>query len=234
MRSTALVLALALWGCAEKPCDASTCGGCCLASGRCVEVPHSGACGLGGATCSACQGEQLCVDGVCRPTGSGGGLGGGGAGGGLGLETWQQEILTAHNQVRANATPTPSPPLPPLTWNAQAQAFAQAWVDGCDFRHNPSASNTWGENLYASSGISTPAQVVSDWAAEAADYSYATNTCAPGKACGHYTQLVWRTTTSVGCARKACTVNSPFGSGPWWFWVCDYATPGNVLGQKPY
>ncbi|MEM6522020.1 MAG: CAP domain-containing protein, partial [Cyanobacteria bacterium P01_C01_bin.70] len=47
--------------------------------------------------------------------------------------------------------------------------------------------------------------VVAAWVAEKADYDYASNSCASGKVCGHYTQIVWRETTAVGCgvARNA-------------------------------
>jgi uncharacterized protein YkwD len=173
-----------------------------------------------------------CAQTPCDATTCASGVGGGTGTGGL--EPWQDELLTAHNRVRNAAMPAPSPAIPALTWNAQAQAFAQAWADQCQWRHNPAASPTWGENLFASSGATTPTQVVSVWAAEASDYDYATNTCAPGKSCGHYTQLVWRATTSVGCATRTCTVNSPFGGGDWHLWVCNYAPPGNVAGQKPY
>jgi hypothetical protein len=186
------------------------------------------------ASCSGqpCDGASCGTDGGAGG-GSGGG-GGGGGGGGTALEPWQEELLAEHNHVRATAMPAPSPALPALTWNAQAQALAQSWVDQCTWDHNPATGNTWGENIYAATGSSTPTQIVDDWAAESADYTYATNTCAAGKACGHYTQIVWRTTTSVGCASKRCTVNSPFGSGDWTFWVCDYAPPGNIVGRKPY
>jgi hypothetical protein len=78
-------------------------------------------------------------------------------------------------------------------------------------------------------------EVVQAWASEAADYDYASNSCAPGKVCGHYTQLVWRNSTLVGCAYARCTQNSPFDGVPTWdFWVCDYSPPGNWIGQRPY
>ncbi|MFL5445126.1 MAG: CAP domain-containing protein, partial [Myxococcales bacterium] len=96
-----------------------------------------------------------------------------------------------------------------------------------------------GENIAASApaGRWAPADVVAAWASEAADYDYAANTCAEGKQCGHYTQLVWRATTRAGCAHKLCTVNWPFAPAPpgsWDFWVCDYEPPGNFVGQRPY
>lgn len=33
---------------------------------------------------------------------------------------------------------------------------------------------------------------------------YATSSCKPGKMCGHYTQMVWKTSTKVGCAYAVC------------------------------
>lgn len=141
------------------------------------------------------------------------------------------QMLDAHNRVRANATPAPTPPLPPLTWSSAAAAVATSWANNCQWMHNTGAG--YGENLAASSGSGdSPARVVNDWASEAADYDYASNSCSG--VCGHYTQLVWRATTSVGCATVTCNTGSPFGSGSWTFTVCDYAPPGNWVGQRPY
>ncbi|WP_375768714.1 CAP domain-containing protein [Archangium gephyra] len=147
------------------------------------------------------------------------------------------EMVAAHNAARTKAKPTPSPALPPLTWSPEAAKVAQAYVKQCQFEHNKNRGK-FGENLAAAAppGSKTNAQVVEDWASEAADYSYATNKCAPGKVCGHYTQVVWRNTTQVGCATAICTKNSPFGSQfpTWQLWVCNYTPPGNYVGQKPY
>jgi hypothetical protein len=137
--------------------------------------------------------------------------------------------------VRASATPTPNPPLALLTWNASAEGVATAWAATCQFAHNPGRGNL-GENIYAASYTTSAQGVVQNWANEAGNYDYASNTCATGKVCGHYTQLVWRTTTSVGCAAKVCNDNSPFGSQypNWYLVVCDYSPPGNYAGQRPY
>lgn len=144
-------------------------------------------------------------------------------------------MLQAHNAVRANAMPVPSPALPPLTWNTSAQATATSWANGCTFAHNPNRGML-GENIYASAGATTNTASVQSWASEAQDYTLATNTCRAGQVCGHYTQLVWRSTTSVGCARRTCTTNSPFGASfpTWNLVVCNYAPPGNWNGQRPY
>jgi len=151
-------------------------------------------------------------------------------------DAFARDMLDAHNQARATARPTPSPPLPRLQWSAEATKTAEAWAARCTFEHNPDRG-PFGENLAAATPDAwTTAEVVKDWASEAAHYDPARNTCAAGKVCGHYTQLVWRNTTRVGCARRTCTKNSPFGKGfpTWEFWVCNYAPPGNVVGQRPY
>jgi len=148
-----------------------------------------------------------------------------------------REMLTAHNEVRAKAKPKPRTPLLPLTWSDAMAAKAQAWANQCQYKHNPGLG-PYGENIAAAAppGSTTNPGVVQSWAAEVADYSYAKNSCAPGKVCGHYTQLVWADTKQVGCAKVLCTKNSPFGANApeWEFWVCDYAPPGNYVGEKPY
>ena len=170
--------------------------------------------------------------GACDLTGED--TGDGGSDGGDPPGAAGEAYLTAHNAVRTQATPTPSPALEPLTWFAQAEQVAQVWANNCRFEHNPGRGNL-GENLYASSSESTPAKVVQAWAAEAPSYDYAGNRCASGAVCGHYTQLVWRATKQVGCASARCTRNSPLpGFSTWYLYVCDYAPPGNFVGQRPY
>lgn len=148
-----------------------------------------------------------------------------------------QVWLDAQNAVRRNASPTPSPPLPALTWSTSAADVAQAWANGCTYQHNAGRGDR-GENIAASAPQGTwgAADAVAAWASEAKDYDLASNTCASGKECGHYTQLVWRDTVRVGCAHRACSTGSPFGAqNPNWdFWVCDYEPPGNWVGQRPY
>jgi pathogenesis-related protein 1 len=141
--------------------------------------------------------------------------------------------LCAHDAVRASAQPPPSPPLPPLAWDATVASVASGWAAGCVFGHNTGAG--YGENIAATGqAVVTPTDIVSLWSAEAPSYDYATNTCDAGQVCGHYTQLVWRASTSLGCALQMCTTGSPFGGGNWWFAVCDYSPPGNIIGQRPY
>lgn len=133
-------------------------------------------------------------------------------------------MIAAHNAVRQQVG------VQPLRWSTEAAQVAQAWADtlkmrGCPLEHNPNRG-FYGENAAWGGGMSlTPQSVVGMWAAEGQNYRYSTNTCT-GNTCGHYTQVVWGTTTEVGCGKASC--------GNAEVWICNYAPPGNYMGQKPY
>jgi|CXWL01.1.fsa_nt_gi uncharacterized protein YkwD len=138
-------------------------------------------------------------------------------------------IVESHNAVRREARPKPSPPLPPLELSPGLVDDAQAWAERCSFRHSETAG---GENLYAGTSEPSAREVVGAWATEAAAYDYASNGCSG--LCGHYTQMVWRDTTRVGCAAHRCTTGSPFDARTWWLVVCRYEPAGNIVGERPY
>ncbi|HVF34381.1 MAG TPA: CAP domain-containing protein [Candidatus Saccharimonadia bacterium] len=147
-------------------------------------------------------------------------------------------MVAAHNAVRASVLT--ATPLPALAWSDSLAATAQAWANQCVdvdsfsgiIDHNPNRSSGYpwyvGENIYASTATPTAAQAVASWASEVADYNYATNTCTPNRVCGHYTQLVWRSTLLVGCARSDCPSLTYRHSI-----VCNYG-PGGNTGGRPY
>ncbi|HSX61222.1 MAG TPA: CAP domain-containing protein [Tahibacter sp.] len=146
-------------------------------------------------------------------------------------------LLTRHNCARRSVTPAASPRLNLLSWDTTIAASAQAYANNCQYVHN--AATPYGENLYAgavSPGFPTnvEAAAATDWANEHASYNYAANSCSG--ICGHYTQMVWRSTTRVGCGIRQCTVNSPFPPPftNWTLVVCNYDPAGNVIGQRPY
>lgn len=149
------------------------------------------------------------------------------------------ELLQAHNRWRARVR------VPPLAWSNELAQSAGRWaatlarngVNGqCDFTH--SDTRDVGENLYWLSPIRwnsgktvvqefNPAQVVEAWGRESDDYQFESNTCRPGKTCGHYTQLVWKDTREVGCALRVCSAKDQV-------WVCQYRPAGNFVGEWPY
>lgn len=148
----------------------------------------------------------------------------------------QAEILSAHNFWRSQVN------IPGLAWSPSLSGSAQAYADtlktrqACKPAHHQ--NQELGENLFWASpttysdGYSeiqaiTSTQVVNDWGGEKADYDESTNNCSIGKACGHYTQIVWRNTAEVGCGMAVCPDNSQI-------WVCHYQPAGNFIGKHPY
>jgi hypothetical protein len=143
-------------------------------------------------------------------------------------------MLDAHNQVRAGASPSPSPALPSMTWAGDLAAAAQRYAARCDFSHDPDRGPV-GENLSVNAppGWRMGENVVIGWAEEAADYDYATDTCAA--VCGHYTQIVWRDSVELGCGVATCNGGiDGFTGDAGEIWVCRYRAPGNFGGRRPY
>lgn len=146
-------------------------------------------------------------------------------------------ITLYHNQVRAMVQTSPA--LPPMQWDPDLAAYAAAWAamckDGGDsvqglMDHDPNRTNVAGyayigENIFGSGGSASAKQAVDSWASEAANFTYP-NTC--NGICGHYTQIVWRTSVNLGCALQNCP-NLTYGSTI----VCDYG-PGGNSGGAPY
>jgi pathogenesis-related protein 1 len=154
------------------------------------------------------------------------------------LDTAQQnEMVAAHNQFRRAVG------APDVRWSDSVAARAQAWAEtlkskGCKMEHSRNRQGKLGENLYWASPVTwstgktevqeiSPATVVDWWANESKNYDYSTNACAAGKVCGHYTQVVWKSTTEIGCGKAVCNDKSQV-------WVCNYQPAGNIVGKKPY
>ena len=144
-------------------------------------------------------------------------------------------MTAAHNAARAAVVPAANPSLPPMAWSSAIAANAQAWTNNCVFADTTGPNGDYGSNAFSGTGTYTPANVVDSWVSEDAHYDYATNTCASGDECGHYTQVVWRSSVQLGCGFTSCTKNNPFGgSGAWQLWVCNYLPAGNYVGESPY
>jgi hypothetical protein len=155
----------------------------------------------------------------------------------------RSDLVVMHNTVREDAAPVPIPLLQAILWSGTLETSAQTYTNGCIYQHSPGAlGGLYGENLYASTSTEipvprpTPAAVVSSWAAETAQYNYSANTCSG--VCGHYTQIVGRTATQVGCGVALCSpATTPFTSPPfnttnWYLYVCQYQT--GQSGGRPY
>ncbi|KAH6767039.1 pathogenesis-related protein-1-like protein [Perilla frutescens var. hirtella] len=132
-----------------------------------------------------------------------------------------QDFLDAHNRARAEVG------VQPLVWNdtvaKYALQYAQKHYGDCEMEHS---MGPYGENLAEGLGRLSAVDAVGMWVSEKSCYDYNSNSCVGGE-CLHYTQVVWRDSTHLGCARLQCR-------NDWLFVICNYDPPGNYIGQRPY
>jgi len=129
-------------------------------------------------------------------------------------------FLTAHNDVRASYN------VQPLTWSQDLASKAQEWANGCKLKNTDGSlsSEPYGENIAAGVGQfsigALLALFTADYASFHANHSYT-----------HFTQVVWKSTTQLGCAVTQCDGIFEPSYGKAAYYVCLYDPPGNVMGQ---
>jgi pathogenesis-related protein 1 len=139
------------------------------------------------------------------------------------LPAFARELLAAHNVVRQKTG------LPPLKWSNELAARAEEWAKRLAATGASRMQGIPGQNIgyTAPPGGVKGADVVAAWAAEATNYDHEKNACIdPKLRCNHYTQIVWRNSSHLGCGTARDAQRD--------IWVCDYDPPGNDIGEKPY
>eukprot|EP00927_Polykrikos_kofoidii_P062551 TRINITY_DN57362_c0_g1_i1.p1 TRINITY_DN57362_c0_g1~~TRINITY_DN57362_c0_g1_i1.p1 ORF type:complete len:293 (-),score=28.70 TRINITY_DN57362_c0_g1_i1:80-958(-) len=154
----------------------------------------------------------------------------------------------AHNVVRTRVG------LTALRWSADLERLAADRVRhlaerGCYIKHSKT-EDRWqksgfayvGENLYKVINMEpSGVDIVDAWYAEIADYQYGLfggsctkSRCAgrssPPCTLGHFTQVMWESTTNLGCARAEC----PGEARETFVVVCNYGPGGNIVGSAPF
>jgi len=105
-------------------------------------------------------------------------------------------------------------------WNETTASFAEKYLadnHDCEFEHS---GGPYGENIAL--GCTEVTGCVDLWGNERQLYDY--NDPKFTKETGHFTQLVWKNSSSVGCGRRLCGEKG-------WFLACEYWPRGNVLGR---
>ncbi|KAL5476104.1 hypothetical protein EMCRGX_G026010 [Ephydatia muelleri] len=153
--------------------------------------------------------------------------------------TQKMQLLNTHNAVRRSVQP-PATDIKTMKWSRELENTAQNYANQCIWGHNSnrqtSPFSSVGENLYTSTGdIQDYGSVVRSWYDEAKYYHYDSNTCDNSKVCGHYTQVVWANSDSLGCGVTRCANLRDLPSFKnALIVVCNYGPSGNFIGEKPY
>lgn len=151
--------------------------------------------------------------------------------------------LQAHNDTRKTVG------LEPLKWNCALAEFAQKWANTDTGNHSteqqrqnivPTGGGA-GENLahgYDSETNITVQSMIQGWIDEKQFLQSDRKTCTANPKnipCGHYTQMVWKNTTEVGCGiiRKSNSFTED-SKGKASYLVCIYNPGGNIDGVAAY
>lgn len=133
--------------------------------------------------------------------------------------SFESAMLSLHNAKRSLHKSTE-----PLSWSNDLQDVAQSYANSYDCSGTLTHSGKpYGENLALGYPLYDGETGVIAWYNEIKDYDFSN----PGfsESTGHFTQVVWKDTTQVGCGYKNC--NNEWGI----YLVCNYLAQGNIIGE---
>ncbi len=144
------------------------------------------------------------------------------------LDPVARHMLEVHNRERAIVG------VPPLQWDPNlaraALSYGPALAASGRLQHSPRASRPGQrENLWRGTARAfLPGQMVANWAAERRFFRRgvfpAVSSTGNWFDVSHYTQMIWPTTTRVGC--------DLYRSRQWDYLICRYSPPGNQDGKR--
>lgn len=144
------------------------------------------------------------------------------------LTNFASRVLALHNTQRDAVK------VPRLVWDANlakgAAAYGPTLAAQGKLVHSPKEQRPGqGENLWMGTrGYYSLEQMVGSWSAEKRWFRAGTfpnvSTTGNWSQVAHYTQMIWRGTTRVGCAIHR--------SPKWDFLICRYSPAGNIIGQR--
>ncbi|XP_036919543.1 C-type lectin domain family 18 member A-like isoform X2 [Sturnira hondurensis] len=137
-------------------------------------------------------------------------------------------LLSLHNRLRSRVHP-PAANMRRMDWSESLARQAQARAALCGSpvpnlgpTHQASSHTGWNVQLLPL-GSASFVQVVGLWFEEGQWYSHVAAECAHNATCTHYTQLVWATSSQLGCGRHPCSGYQAEMEA----FVCAYSPGGN-------
>ena len=146
------------------------------------------------------------------------------------ISSFDQAVVDRHNFYRAEVGTPPAQWDTTLASDASAYAGVLANIDRLEHDQN---RNGQGENiLFTSVTDSSPEALVNQWVTNEKPLfkngifpDISTN--GDWTQVGHYSQIIWSTSTSIGCG-------SAVSSSDRLYFVCRYLAHGNVRGQRAF
>ncbi|KAJ5227955.1 hypothetical protein N7489_008663 [Penicillium chrysogenum] len=148
--------------------------------------------------------------------------------------SYHESVLHYHNIHRSDHSASA------LTWSDDLAQAAHTLASRCVYEHDtsiPSASGSYGQNIaYGYDEAQVGEKIISQMMYTdeepyfASLYGQASPDMSNFSKWGHFTQIVWKGTSHVGCATVSCSdLKNAGGAAP--FTVCNYGTPGNYAGE---
>lgn len=149
------------------------------------------------------------------------------------LNKYEKSCLSSHNNIRAKHG------VPSLSWDPQLASIARQIATSCSFRHQMRVSNIeYGQNIGAGAPASEIENLINTefYAKELDIFKSEFGKPQPNMgnfaAWGHFTQIVWKDTGSLGCYTADCSGSGLAGTNASpYFTVCNYLKPGNFAGE---
>lgn len=126
------------------------------------------------------------------------------------------DMLAQHNNYRALHG------VPAVTWNQDLANFALGNADSGTWAHT--VNDQYGENI-ATGTYTDPDYYGYLWYNEIQQYNF--NDPGYSESTGHFTQMVWKSTTEIGCAVSNVENNLGYP----YSMTCEYYPPGNVVND---
>ncbi len=147
-------------------------------------------------------------------------------------DTFQNELLKSVNDFRARHGLPALTIDPNLVTSAKARAQVVSSYNQLDENHQGRIPGQ-GENLFWEGVIGSQPAPTTDatksWYGEIIDYNFATSAANPNQTTGHFTQLVWQATTTIGAARVfGQSPGSPYSE---MYIVAEFLPAANTPGQ---
>lgn len=148
---------------------------------------------------------------------------------------YQGFVIHHHNLHRANHSASD------LTWSDSLAATAEKIGQTCSYAHNTEMDGGgYGQNIAAGVKADNVSAVITElfYNGEVGLYEGQYGKESPDMSnfheWGHFTQIVWKGTTEVGCATVDCSSSGLANTGgnvPPYFTVCNYKSPGNYANE---